>query len=351
MRTAQDSEELARGFVPVALRLGQLRAAQETLATLVDGIPDERNPLSTRLVIETLSSVRRAKFVETRTAMSEGLAGVGDEATHALAVALTSELDAAEQPISDDSASFEHLFASLDAQDKDAVNRALVSLGALEHDAGRRLRALSEHVASSMDELSARSRARERRAILALIALAVLTLSVGVAVSLHTRRLLLPLARVTERAQAVARGDLTSRDVVATDDEIGQLAAAFEKMVAGVARAQSRAVANERLAAIGKMAAHVTHEIRNPLSSIGLNIELLDEELAARRPFARTRRPKRARSSKRSSASSSASSTSRRNTSASPASPRRAWKPTTSPPPCATWSPSRARRSSAPGAR
>jgi signal transduction histidine kinase len=51
-------------------------------------------------------------------------------------------------------------------------------------------------------------------------------------------------------------------------------------MVFAVGKAQSRAVANERLAAIGKMAAHVTHEIRNPLSSIGLNIELLDEELA-----------------------------------------------------------------------
>jgi two-component system NtrC family sensor kinase len=279
-RTAQDSEELAKGFVPVALKLGQLRAVQETLATLVDGIPDERNPLSTRLVIETLSSVRRAKFGETRAATSEGLAEVGDEATHALAATLTLELDAAEQPIGDDSASFERLFASLDAQDKDAVNRALVSLGALEHEAGRRLRALSDHVASSMDELSARSRARERRAILALIALAVLTLSVGVAVSVHTRRLLAPLARVTERARAVARGDLTAREIVATGDEIGQLAAAFERMVAGVARAQSRAVANERLAAIGKMAAHVTHEIRNPLSSIGLNIELLEEELA-----------------------------------------------------------------------
>jgi len=29
------------------------------------------------------------------------------------------------------------------------------------------------------------------------------------------------------------------------------------------------------------MAAHVTHEIRNPLSSIGLNVELLEEEVAA----------------------------------------------------------------------
>jgi two-component system, NtrC family, sensor kinase len=279
-RTAQDSEEVANGFVPVALKLGQLRATQATLATLVDGIPDERNPLSTRLVIETLSSVRRVKFVETRAAMAAGLAGVGDQSTHALSAALTADLDAAEQLTDDDSTGFERLFAALDAQDKDAVNRTLVSLGALEHDDDRRLRSLSDRVASSMDELSARSRTRERRAILALIALAVLTLSVGVAVSVHTRRLLAPLARVTDRARAVARGDLTAREIVATDDEIGQLAAAFERMVAAVARAQSRAVANERLAAIGKMAAHVTHEIRNPLSSIGLNIELLEEELA-----------------------------------------------------------------------
>jgi signal transduction histidine kinase len=41
-------------------------------------------------------------------------------------------------------------------------------------------------------------------------------------------------------------------------------------------------LASERLAAIGKMAAHVTHEVRNPLSSIALNVELLEEELAAR---------------------------------------------------------------------
>src|SRR5205085_11628045 len=62
--------------------------------------------------------------------------------------------------------------------------------------------------------------------------------------------------------------------------EIGQISDTFERMVGAYAKAQSHAVANERLEAIGKMAAHVTHEIRNPLSSIGLNIELLEEELA-----------------------------------------------------------------------
>ena len=117
--------------------------------------------------------------------------------------------------------------------------------------------------------------------MLALVLLATLTLGVGLLVSLHTRRLLAPLSQVTLRARAVARGDLSPRDIGPQHDELGELSAAFEQMVGAVAEAQSQAVANERLAAIGKMAAHVTHEIRNPLSAISLNIELLEEELSA----------------------------------------------------------------------
>ena len=44
-------------------------------------------------------------------------------------------------------------------------------------------------------------------------------------------------------------------------------------------RTKSRLIQSERLAAIGRMAAHVTHEVRNPLSSIGLNVEMLEDEL------------------------------------------------------------------------
>ena len=42
---------------------------------------------------------------------------------------------------------------------------------------------------------------------------------------------------------------------------------------------KSRLIQTERLAAIGRMAAHVTHEVRNPLSSIGLNVDMLGEEI------------------------------------------------------------------------
>lgn len=47
---------------------------------------------------------------------------------------------------------------------------------------------------------------------------------------------------------------------------------------------KARLIQNERLAAMGKMAALVTHEVRNPLSSIGLNVEVLAEELASAGP-------------------------------------------------------------------
>jgi hypothetical protein len=83
-RAADDSVELARGYVPVAMRLAQLRAAQTTLSTLVDGIPDEREPGPTRALLETLSGARRTMFVETRAAMTQTLAAVGSETTRAL---------------------------------------------------------------------------------------------------------------------------------------------------------------------------------------------------------------------------------------------------------------------------
>jgi signal transduction histidine kinase len=281
-RAADDSVELARGYVPVALRLAQLRAAQTTLSTLVDGIPDGREPGSTRALLETLIGARRTMFAETAVSMTQTLPSVGSEATRAQGRQLADQLASIESQLDADPAFFEQLFAAIASGDRDGINRTIVSLGAMEHDADRRLRVLAGRVSASIDALSSEARERELRSIWALAVLAALTLAVGILVSLHVRRLLAPLARVTERAQAVAHGDLIARPVEPSDDEIGQLEAAFEKMVSGLSSAQAQALANERLAAIGKMAAHVTHEIRNPLSAMGLNVEMLEEEIAHR---------------------------------------------------------------------
>lgn len=97
---------------------------------------------------------------------------------------------------------------------------------------------------------------------------------------------LAPIRQLREGARRIAAGDYADRVKVSSADEIGQLADEFNTM-ANALQARDRELARQRqellradrLATIGKMAAQITHEVRNPLSSIGLNAELLEEEL------------------------------------------------------------------------
>jgi signal transduction histidine kinase len=55
----------------------------------------------------------------------------------------------------------------------------------------------------------------------------------------------------------------------------------LERAYRDLQSAQARLVESERLATIGQMSAKVSHEVRNPLSSISLNVELLEDEVSA----------------------------------------------------------------------
>src|SRR5262249_55114132 len=166
---------------------------------------------------------------------------------------------------------------ALSVGDREGAERARNELVKREAEGAQQLRAIKARVEERMQRLSDDAHRREKRSIELMVGLGLLTLLVGVFTSLYARRVLAPLTAVTDRAKAVAEGDLTPRTIVATQDEIGELATTFEGMVAAIQRARSELVQAERLATIGKMAAHITHEIRNPLSSIGLNLELLEE--------------------------------------------------------------------------
>jgi hypothetical protein len=124
--TAQRSEELALGYVPVALKLGQLRAAQATVSALVDGINDERRPVSMREVLLALVSARRTKFLETRVPLEQGLASVGSPQGALLAKRLLSELRITEDGLADDHGDLDRLFSAIAAGDKgEADSQAL----------------------------------------------------------------------------------------------------------------------------------------------------------------------------------------------------------------------------------
>ena len=61
----------------------------------------------------------------------------------------------------------------------------------------------------------------------------------------------------------------------ASSDELGKLAAAFARMQQKLKHAQDELIRKERLSVVGQMASAVVHDLRNPMSIIGMSVDLL----------------------------------------------------------------------------
>jgi signal transduction histidine kinase len=64
-------------------------------------------------------------------------------------------------------------------------------------------------------------------------------------------------------------------------DEVGRLAMAFRKMTDRLDESIRQSELNQKLAAVGELASYLSHEIRNPLSSIRLGLQTLHRDLSS----------------------------------------------------------------------
>jgi len=280
-RSAAHETRLVRtGYFPLALAVRDLVAKQDTWNTQLNHITAAKNPADIRVWFDVSLRVGRPRtFAEVHAAVERAFLVEGDAGTRHAGELLLKDVREIEAFVASDGARLERLFQALgrgDAAEAERLRDELVTHGS---QTSAKLGKLEQSVKRNVDFLLDAARARELLAIRLLVGLAVVALLVGFLMAVYARRVLRPVAAITERARAVARGDLEPKSAVASDDEIGELSATFEQMVSAIARANEQLVAAERLATIGKMAAHVTHEIRNPLSSIALNLELLEEQV------------------------------------------------------------------------
>lgn len=106
---------------------------------------------------------------------------------------------------------------------------------------------------------------------------ALILLGASGAALLTTRSVVAPVERLAELARRwqSAPGQLDVEELkLAGCEEIEELGAALAGMVKSVAEARNEAARNERLAALGKLASSLAHELRNPLAAIQLGLKL-----------------------------------------------------------------------------
>lgn len=304
LREVEDEASLIlRGYVPLAMVSADLQRRQEDLKAYLDsGIQDAtRSGEVTRSLNALRGSRDRAlgEIVKTLDGLG-GLTTTDGQAASEVSKQLpmtTPLVDEIRRMVKDTDAQYQLLLAAplfhlppkadatfqaaydaLDPPHKAAYD-ALQRARELELGIGRKATELknaqSRHTTETKDWLANNERTIMMRAIYFGIAAVVL----GVMITTWVAVTLRPLARLREGARRIAAGDYGKRIVEAGPTEIADLAREFNSMGRAVQEREEEKLRAARLAMVGKMAAQIAHEVRNPLSSIGLNTELLEDEL------------------------------------------------------------------------
>ncbi|HKW74439.1 MAG TPA: ATP-binding protein [Terriglobales bacterium] len=93
--------------------------------------------------------------------------------------------------------------------------------------------------------------------------------------ALLTGRISRPIRRLAEAAAEVGQGNWDIRVNASSSDEIGRLAAAFNRMTEELASQRERLVQTERVAAWRELARRLAHELKNPLLPLQITVENL----------------------------------------------------------------------------
>ncbi len=280
MSTVQESiRNLREGHIPLAFIGKDLASREEDLKSyLADNLQQEPNSYAAAIALRTSRERRNAAFSNLSSKAAHFLKlGIPIEGSLAPNLRDLSELIEASK------SGYDQLFAALrtgEALDSELVKTPLRDLERREHNVYRRISDLSALLERVVNQRTQALEDNERKARLYAVVLGIIAIAIAFMMAVWVIITLRPLSRLRAAAKRIGGGDYASRIDERGPTEVAELAREFNSMARAVEERERELVRSERLAAVGKLSAMITHEIRNPLSAIGLNAELLDDELA-----------------------------------------------------------------------
>ena len=126
-----------------------------------------------------------------------------------------------------------------------------------------------------------------KNAVLSFLVISIVGILASIAIAFFiSRNMLIPVQRLVSASKELANGNLEINVEKTSNDELGELAGAFNTMAAALKERDERLkdftrrkfMESERLALIGQLAANVAHELNNPLQGIVTYSHLLLEK-------------------------------------------------------------------------
>lgn len=119
-----------------------------------------------------------------------------------------------------------------------------------------------------------------------------ISIFIGVIVSISmsfiiSRMIAQPITLLKEKALEIGKGNFEVNVEYNSSDEIGELSQAFNDMAVSLdkniterKKLEAEIIRSEKFAALGKMSAVLAHEIKTPLTSIKMNVDILNQTLS-----------------------------------------------------------------------
>jgi signal transduction histidine kinase len=265
-----DLQYVRTAYLEVSLAVAQLNSWQSGMVDQLDGrsplpqaFANHSRRIRMQLLDRTIAQLRELTVPERR----------GEKVLE-----IEGQLERIRRKYLENEPLFELAFARQPSPERDA---ALERLSFNEHHLLSEISTWFTSLKASTIRITLELEQVERQASVWAVSLGGFGALLGVLVIVWTVLTLRPLRRLHDAVGGVAAGNYRQRVAVSGGTEVADLAREFNAMAAAIEEREQELVRSERLVTVGKMAAIITHEVRNPLSSIGLNAELLQEELAA----------------------------------------------------------------------